>query len=484
MKALLKKISAWHHAPPHLSLAPNARPFGAWKQLSRRMDGLQFSAGQIVTLAGLALITAGTLLLMTPWAIAPGKSLRILDALFTATSAVCLTGLIVTDTATEFTMFGQMVILALIQIGGLGYAILATLLLLAVGHRIGLHKRMMLAEALNTLDFAGLIRFVKTILAITFSFEAVGAILLTWRFAHDRPVSQALFDGIFHSVSAFNNAGFSTFSLNLIEYQQDWGVNLTIGLLVFFGGIGFIVFRDVVDRVVGKRRMLQPHTKLALSVSGILLVVGMVGIFLLESHNPQTIGSQSYEELLMVSAFHSISARTAGFNSVDLSHFLPSTLYMLILLMMVGGSPGGMAGGLKTTTLGVVWLAVWGILRKKSELHFFYRRMPPFLVLRAMALTLLAIGTVTSLTFILVYTERLPFLAIMFEVASALGTVGLSVGDGGILSLSTKFTDTGKIIILLCMILGRYGTLLFGLGSLLPPQAPRFRYAEGKVAIG
>ncbi len=238
------------------------------------------------------------------------------------------------------------------------------------------------------------------------------------------------------------------------------------------------------DRVLGKRRMLLPHTKLALSVSGILLVVGMVGIFLLESHNPQTSANQTVGEGLMVATFHSVSARTAGFNSVDLSHFLPSTLYMLILLMLVGGSPGGMTGGLKTTTIGVVWLAIWGILRKKSDLHFFYRRIPPFLVLRAMALTLLAIGTVTSVTFILVYTERLPFLAVMFEVASALGTVGLSVGDGGILSLSSKFTDAGKIIILLCMILGRYGTLLFGLGSLLPPPTPRFRYAEGKVAIG
>lgn len=207
-------------------------------------------------------------------------------------------------------------------------------------------------------------------------------------------------------------------------------------------------------------------------------------MFFLEAHNPQTAGNQTTGDLLMVSAFHSVSARTAGFNSVDLSQFRPSTLYMLILLMLVGGSPGGMAGGLKTTTVGVVWLAVWGIVRKKAELHFFSRRMPPYLVLRAMALSLLAIGTVTGLTFILVFTEQLPFLSIMFEVASALGTVGLSVGDGGVLSLSAKFSDIGKIIILLSMVLGRYGTLLFGLGSILPPQAPRFRYAEGKVAIG
>lgn len=237
-------------------------------------------------MGGLALIAAGTLLLMTPWATVPEKPLRILDALFTATSAVCLTGLIVVDTATEFTLFGQGIILALIQIGGLGYAILATLLLLAVGYRIGLHKRMMLAEALNTLDMAGLIRFVKTIVVITFSFEALGALLLTLRFARDRPLPQALVDGVFHAMSAFNNAGFSTFPLNLIKYQQDWVVNLTIGFLVFSGGIGFIVFRDLFDRMLGTRRILQPHTKLALSVSGLLFMAGMLGIFFLESHTP------------------------------------------------------------------------------------------------------------------------------------------------------------------------------------------------------
>jgi trk/ktr system potassium uptake protein len=444
----------------------------------------QLSAGQLVTLGGIALITMGTILLRTPWATTPGKTLSFLNALFTATSAVTVTGLIVADTEKDFTLFGQIVILTLIQLGGLGYAMLATVLLLAVGQRIGLRSRMMVAEALSSLDLAGSIRFVKTILIITFTFEGVGALILAVRFSQDMPWLEACGHGIFHAVSAFNNAGFSTFSQNLIPYRDDFLVNISISLLLVLGGIGFIVFRDLLSYYQKERYRIQTHTRLALLVSVSLWVLGTIGFYLLEMNSPATLGSQTPTAGAMVAAFHSGAARTAGFNTLDLSLLRPSTLYMLILLMIIGGSPGGTAGGIKTTTFGIVCLSVWAVFRKRLDVEFHYRRMPLHLVLQALAIMFLAIGAVTILTFVLAFIENKPFLSLMFEVASALGTVGFSVGNGGVLSLSAILTDFGKVIILCSMFLGRFGPLLVGLVSLTPPVRMLYRFPQAKVAIG
>ncbi|HNP59854.1 MAG TPA: TrkH family potassium uptake protein [Nitrospirales bacterium] len=442
------------------------------------------SAGQLVTLGAMGLIVAGTFLLKTPLATTPGKPLSFLNALFTATSAVTVTGLIVADTEKDFTLFGKIVILTLIQLGGLGYAMLATLLLIAVGQRIGLRNRMMVAEAFSSLDLAGLIRFVKTILIITFTLEGVGALILAARFSQDMPVLAALGHGIFHAISAFNNAGFSTFSRNLIPYGGDFIVNASITLLLVLGGIGFIVFRDLLEFYQKKRYRIQTHTRLALLISIGLWVIGTIGFFLLEMNSPATLGSQTPSAGAMVAAFHSGAARTAGFNTLDLSLLRPSTLYMLILLMIIGGSPGGTAGGIKTTTFGIVCLSVWAVFRKRLDVEFHYRRMPSHLVLQALAIMFLAIGAVTTLTFFLAFIENKPFLALMFEVASALGTVGFSVGNGGVLSLSATLTDFGKVIILCSMLLGRFGPLLVGLVSLTPPVRMLYRFPQAKVAIG
>lgn len=432
----------------------------------------------------MGLIVVGTILLKTPWATTPGKSFSFLNALFTATSAVTVTGLIVADTAKDFTVFGQIVLLALIQLGGLGYAMLATVLLIAIGQRIGLRDRIMVAEALSSLDLAGLVRFVKTILIITFTLEGVGALILATRFSRDMPMSEALWHGIFHSVSAFNNAGFSTFSQNLIPYREDLLVNLSISALIFLGGIGFIVFRDLLSYYQKERYRIQTHTRLALLVSVGLWVLGAIGFYLLEMNSPATLGAQGPIDGAMVAAFHSGAARTAGFNTLDLSLLRPSTLYMLILLMIIGGSPGGTAGGIKTTTFAIVCLSVWAVFRKRMDVEFHHRRMPLHLVLQAMALMFLAIGAVTTLTFFLAYIENKPFLALMFEVASALGTVGFSVGNGGVLSLSANLTEMGKVIILGSMFLGRFGPLLIGLVSLTPPVRMLYRFPQAKVAIG
>lgn len=459
----------------------------AWmvnRPLFERLLAVRLLPGQVVALAGVSVILAGAALLMLPWATAPGVEIRFLDALFTATSAVCVTGLIVLDTPNDFTVFGQVVVMLLIQIGGLGYSTMATLLLLALGQRIGLKERMMMAEALSTLDMEGLVRLVKTIVAVTLLIEGAAASVLTLRFSFDMDPGAALYVGLFHSISAFNNAGFSLFSDSLMRYRSDLVVNSVITTEIILGGIGFLVFKDLIENVRGRRFRFQTHTKLAVLVSVLLLVAGTLGIWVLEWNNPRTFVPLPASEQALVSYFHSVSARTAGFNTVDLSQMRDATLYFIILLMAVGGSPGSTAGGIKTTTFAIVWLSIWSILRQRADVEAFHRRIAPDLVVRATCLAVLAMGAVTVLTLLLAYTEQRSFLALMFEVTSAIGTVGLSVGDGGVRSLSALFTGTGKGVIILTMLIGRFGPLMIGLFSVKTPSQMLRRYPESKVVIG
>lgn len=455
---------------------------------ARVMDwarGGQYTAKQIVPLAFLGMILLGTLLLMLPFA-TTGPGLRFIDALFTMTSAVCVTGLIVMETPQDFTLFGQMVILLGIQLGGLGYSATATLLLLALGRRIGLRERMMMMEVLNTLSMEGLVRFVKVIVAITLIVESVGALILAARFSFDMDPARALYFGIFHAVSAFNNAGFSLFSENLAlaAYRTDLTVNLTISTLIMLGGIGFLVYRDVLDNIHGHRFRLSTHTKLALLVSVLLILGGAVGIWAFEVQNEKTLAAMPVGDQVLAAYFHSISARTAGFNTIDISMLATPTLYLLILLMIVGASPGGTGGGIKTTTFGIICASIWGTLKGRADVMMFHRRIPQELVIKSYVLAALALGLVTGFTLLLSYSENQPFLRIMFEVASAAGTVGLSTGNGGVLSLSALFSDFGKCVIIATMFLGRLGPLAIGLFAVRTHEDLRYRYAQARVVLG
>lgn len=449
----------------------------------RRLWGIQLMPGQVVALAGGVLILVGAFLLMLPFSTAPNVRLSFLDAVFTATSAVCVTGLIVMDTPQEFTMFGQLVILLLIQVGGLGYAAMATLLLIALGHRIGLRERMMLAETLSTIDMQGLIRFVKRIVQITFVVEGLGMVILTVRFAFDMNPAKALYFGIFHAVSAFNNAGFALFSNSLGEYRGDMVMNGVVIVLIVLGSIGFIVFQDVLEYVKGTRLRLQTHTKLVVAVTLVLIVAGTLGICALEWNNPNTLKPMGVGESLLVSSFHAVS-RTSGFSTINLGEMKDATLYFLILLMAIGGSPGSMAGGIKTTTFGVVCLTIWSVLRRRADVEVFYRRIPYDLVIRAVCLSIIAMGAITLATLVLAYAEEHRFLPLMFEVTSAMGIVGLSVGDGDARSLSALLTDFGKVLIIFCMLLGRFGPLMIGLFAIKSPSQMRYRYPQSRVVIG
>jgi trk system potassium uptake protein TrkH len=455
---------------------------------ARVMDwarGAQYTAKQIVPVAFLGMILIGTLLLMLPFA-TEGPGIRFIDALFTMTSAVCVTGLIVLDTPREFTLFGELVILLGMQLGGLGYSATATLLLLALGRRIGLRERMMMMEVLNTLSMEGLVRFVKVIVAITFIVESVGALILAARFSFDMDPARALYFGIFHAVSAFNNAGFSLFSENLAleAYRTDLTVNLTITTLIILGGIGFLVYRDVLDNIHGHRFRLSTHTKLALLVSVLLILVGTLGIWVFEVQNEKTLAAMPVGDQVLVAYFHSVSARTAGFNTIDLGLVATPTLYLIILLMVVGASPGGTGGGIKTTTFGIICASIWGTLKGRADVMMFHRRIPQELVIKSYVLAVLALGLVTGFTMLLSYSENQPFLRIMFEVASAAGTVGLSTGNGGVLSLSALFSDFGKCVIIATMFLGRLGPLAIGLFAVKTHEDMRYRYAQARVVLG
>lgn len=460
-----------------------AQPKTSPKTILSQLPTFRLLPGQIVALAAAGLILIGTILLLLPWSTPDSVDLRFLDAMFTATSAVCVTGLIVMDTPTEFTMFGQLIILMLIQIGGLGYALMATLILLALGHRIGLRDRMMLVESLSVSDMGEAVRYVKIVAVATVILEGLGALFLTLRFAQDMAWGQALYAGIFHSISAFNNAGFALFSDSLISYQADIPINLIVTILVVLGSIGFLVFQDTWDNITGKRFRFQTHTKLVVVVTLVLLMVGTLGITILEWNNTQTLQPLSLGERIAVAHFHTVS-RTAGFTTIDIGGMQDATLYFLLLLMTIGGSPGSMSGGIKTTTFAIIWLTIWAVLWRKADVEVFNRRIPKDLVVRAFVLCILAFTTITLFTLALAFTEEKPFLSIMFEVTSAMGIVGMSLGDGDTRSFSALLTDFGKLIIILSMLLGRFGPLLIGLFAVQSTIPARYRYPESRVLIG
>lgn len=456
---------------------------GFGKLLISRFMGFRLMPGQVVALAAIGLILLGACLLMLPFSTQPNVNLGLIDAMFTATSAVCVTGLIVMDTPQDFTAFGQSVILLLIQIGGLGYALMATMILLVLGRRLGLRDRMMLSETMSTMDLQGLVRFVKLVTLITFSLEGIGATLLTLRFAMDHDWGIAVYLGIFHAISAFNNAGFALFSDSLGSFQKDWSINLIVTTLVILGSIGFLVFEDLLDNIRGRRFRFGTHTKLVVVTTGILIVLGTFGIAMLEWNNPATLQSLSIGDAFTTSYFHSVS-RTAGFTTLNLGEMREPTLYFLLILMAIGGSPGSMSGGIKTTTIAIVFLTIWSLLRRDSDVEVFHRRIPPDLITRALCLTIMALALITGMTLFLASTESQPFLSLMFEVTSAMGIVGMSLGDGASRSLSALLTDFGKVMIMLSMLLGRFGPLMIGLFAVQTYTHKRYRFAQSRVVIG
>lgn len=440
------------------------------------------SAAKIVAVGFALIILLGACLLTLPAASRSGVSCGFRPALFTATSATCVTGLVLYDTWTQWSGFGQVVILGLIQIGGLGFMSAATLLIFFLRRRIGLKQRLVMAQALSLNDIDGVVRLQKTVLIGSFTIEGLGALILTLRFLPEFGLRRALRWGVFHSVSAFCNAGFDIFGVlspgaSLIPFQSDPVVLLTLGALVVVGGLGFLVWEDIAQR--RRFRNFAVYTRLVLVTTLVLLLAGWALTCLLEWNNPETLGAMSLPDKLLNGLFQSITLRTAGFAAIDQAVLTPAGKALAVMLMLIGGSSGSTAGGMKTVTFMVLMLFIAARARGKSSVCAFKRTIPQEQVMNAMTISLLMIVMAMVGGIFISATSPIGFTDALFEAASALGTVGLTAGATASLSIPAQF------LIILYMYFGRVGVLTISLGFLAGDQAEeRFQYAQTNVLIG
>lgn len=455
--------------------------------LKQRLQNLS-PAATLVSFYAFTIFSA-TLLLILPWA-AQSTPVGFVDALFTITSAMCVTGLTVVDTGTTFTLFGQLVILATIQLGGLGITTFSVYLFFYLRSGVGLRDRWVIQETMLHTPVRSLNELVRAIIHLTLLIEAIGAVLLAVVFIPQFGWLRGSYYGIFHAVSAFCNAGFTLFSDNLIGYQDNPIVNLTIMVLIILGGIGFLVMREVHDiwqrRRRGLRWRLSVHSKLVLLTSTALIVIGWLGILAMElaagAFQRTSLGAS-----LWVSLFQSVTTRTAGFNTIDLNAFGVPTIFLIIVLMFIGASPGSTGGGIKTTSLALFLATLYSRLRGYQVTSVFKRTIPDETVKKTFTLFFVAVIWIGTMTFLVLLAE-LPgsnapqthgvFLDYLFEVVSAFGTVGLSLG------ITAKLGVAGKLLITLLMFVGRVGLLTFTFFIIKQADRAGTVYAEENIMIG
>ena len=408
--------------------------------------------------------------------------LKFIDALFTAASATIFTGLIVTSTSENFTFLGEFIILALIQMGGIGYMSLVIIFFVFIKQKLNIDEKRAMKQSLDlpNLHVGG---FAKRILFFVLFIEFVGAAILTIQFLEKYEFVDALWFGIFHSISAFNNAGFSLFTDGLMGYKSDTISLVTICLLIILGGLGYFVLIEIYEnRKFSKRFTI--HTRIMIYGTIILILAGMVLFLSIEWDNPKTFGELSFYDKILNAFFLSVNFRTAGFNSIDLSSLKDSSLFFSTLFMMTGAGQGSTAGGMKITTVAILMITVVYILKQSNqEPSIFKRRIEQKVINKALAIIISSSFFVLFTVLILVETQNFPFIKILFEVVSAFGTVGVSTGNGDILSLSQQFDTFGKSIIIILMIAGRLGVFAFGLILVGKAKTKHFKYPVGKIII-
>lgn len=440
-------------------------------------------AAMVVALGFLIIILTGAVLLTLPVSARSGEPTDFLDALFTATSATCVTGLVTVGTATHWSGFGQAVILLLIQIGGLGFMSLASIASFLTRRTITLRERMVMSAGLNLTENAGIVRLTRRVLVGTFAFEAAGAVLLATRFVPRVGLWQGIKMGVFHSISAFCNAGFDLIGTpdnpfaSLMGYADDVLVNLTIMALIVIGGLGFFVWGDIWDK--RRFRRLRLHTKLVLITTALLLCTGFALTLLFEWGNPQTLGEMPVQDKMLAAAFQSVTLRTAGFNTIDQAALTGPSQAVACLLMMIGGSPGSTAGGIKTVTAAVLVLSAISALRGRTTVSAFGRTIVSRSIMNAV--TMMIVGGTLSLTgaCVISYVEGAPFGMCLFEAVSAFATVGLSMG------LTPTLSAVSRLILILLMYLGRVGVLTLGVAVLMRHrEPPKMQYPAGDVMVG
>ncbi len=431
-------------------------------------------------------IAAGTALLMLPVSTASG-SIGFIDALFTATSAVCVTGLVVVDTGSYFTLFGQLAILAMIQLGGLGIMTVSVAFFSVIGKKVMFRHRMAMQEIFSHSPREDIYRLVKSIFVFTAIAELIGAALLAIFWSSEFETREAIYLGLFHSVSAFCNAGFSLFPDSFVDYRSSVFLNLVICGLIVFGGLGFPVvyeiYRKFLERRENTRIRVSLHTKTAVITTGILIPLGMA-VFLLT--DVRHLGSGDFSEILLSAMFQSVTCRTAGFNTVDIGALNSSALTFMMFLMIVGASPGSCGGGVKTTTLALLASLSWARIKGRNKVAMFRKNIPEETVTRSITVVFLSIVIISIFFFLVLVAQQgrgeaglhSDFVPYLFETISAFGTVGLSTGATGAL------TSAGKMYIIVLMLIGRIGVVAFSYILTGRRHAAEIEYAEENMMIG
>ncbi|MBN2098574.1 MAG: Trk family potassium uptake protein [Dehalococcoidia bacterium] len=429
-----------------------------------------------------AIIALGAILLMLPISRADPASVPLSkafpDALFTATSATCVTGLTVHETGTYWSPFGQAVILVLMQIGGFGFMASASLLLLAFGRSVGLREKLLIGESMGMQKLGGLVSLLMGIAFFTLFFEGIGAVIFYVRFSQDfSSPATALWHSLFHSVSSFCNAGFDIFGGgSLMGYNNDPLVLLTTAALIILGGMSFLVAWDIFRKRSFRRLSLD--SKLVIVMTAALLAMGTIILLAMEYNNGNTLGSMPFSQKLLNAFFQSVTPRTAGFNVISVGMMTAYSLFFTIMLMFVGGASGSTAGGVKVSTFGVLIATVWSSLKGKEHAEAFGRELRPQQIHRALAVAMLSLGLVAVVVLILTITEDQDFIKLLFETVSAFGTVGLSTG------ITPALTMAGKFIIIVTMFAGRLGPLTLALSLVQGQRVTEYRYPQDQVRIG
>jgi trk system potassium uptake protein TrkH len=441
-----------------------------------KKENFSFNPANTLVFSFATLILIGSILLALPIATINNEGLPYLDALFTATSAVCVTGLVVVDTGTTFNLFGQIVILLLIQVGGLGIMTFAGLIAMALGKKISFKQRLMLQETLSQNSIQGIVRLVRYVFGITFVLEITGAVILGIHWFKEMGW-EAFYYGLFHSVSAFNNAGFDLMGnfASLTSYSYDLITNLVIIILIVFGGIGFFVLWDLY--MYSWNRRISFHSKIVLIITGVLVAIAFLVFFVLEFNNPETLGEMNVFDKLLASLFMAVTPRTAGFSTINVASMTQSSLFVTIILMFIGASPGSTGGGIKTSTFVVVLSYMFSSIKGKKQSVLFKRAISVSMYSKANAIVFLSLILIAVMIFTLTLSENTSFINILFEVVSAFGTVGLSTG------ITSDLTSVSKSTIIITMFVGRVGplTLAYMLGQ---KSVDLIEYPTGNILIG
>ncbi|MBO5277868.1 MAG: Trk family potassium uptake protein [Lachnospiraceae bacterium] len=445
-----------------------------------RKQRKQLSQTQTIALGFLFIILTGTVLLMLPISSRSGEVTPFLDALFTAVSASCVTGLVVVDTYTHWTLFGQAVILLMIQIGGLGFMTIGILFSILLRRKISLRERGLMQESVNTLEIGGIIKLARKIIKGTFLIEGIGAVVLAVRFGLEMGPWKGIYYGIFHSISAFCNAGFDLMGyqeeyVSLVNYAGDIVVNVTIILLIVIGGIGFIVWDDVTRHGL-KFKKYMLHTKIVLTATAVLIVTGAFLFWILERDN--ILAGRGTLEQLLCCLFASVTARTAGFNTVDIAGLTDAGKFLNVVLMFIGGNPGSTAGGIKTTTIVVLIMYIWSNMKHTYGCNLFGRRLENESIVKASAVFCTNLFLATAAVLFISAVQVLPVADVLTEVFSAIGTVGMSTG------ITRELTVPSRIAIMMLMYCGRIGSLSFALSFTQKKKTAPVQQPVERINIG